>query len=61
MAAIVRCNCGAKYKRTDTKFLVPQTGAAFCKICGATLEAWPESGHVPSFELLKRPNEQPGE
>src|SRR5258708_35831796 len=24
MATIVRCNCGAEYKRTETKFLVPQ-------------------------------------
>ena len=57
MATIVECNCGAKYRRTDTKFLVPHTGAAFCKICGTTLEAWRESSHVPSFELLKLPNE----
>jgi hypothetical protein len=30
MAAIVRCNYGAGYKRTETKFLVPRTGDAVC-------------------------------
>jgi hypothetical protein len=43
MATIVQCNCGAGYKRTEAKFLVPHTGLASCKVCGATLEAWLES------------------
>jgi hypothetical protein len=46
MATIVRCNCGAEYKRTETKFLLP-------------LEASWESTHVPSFELVKRPDSKP--
>src|SRR5258707_15181143 len=48
--------CGAEYKRTETKFLVPHTGHASCKVCGATLESWLESTHVPAFELVKRPD-----
>src|SRR6266851_708513 len=39
MATIVQCDCGAEYKRTETKFLVPHTGHASCKVCGATLES----------------------
>jgi hypothetical protein len=60
MATIVQCNCGAEYKRTEAKFLVPHTGHASCKVCGATLEAWLESTHVATFELVKRPDEKPG-
>src|SRR5467141_538095 len=30
MATIVQCDCGAEYKRTETKFLVPHTGHASC-------------------------------
>jgi hypothetical protein len=56
MATIVRCNCGAEYKRTETKFLVPHTGDA---VCGAALESWWNSTHVPSFELVKRPDGKP--
>ena len=56
MATIVRCNCGAEYKRTETKFLVPHTGDAVCAVCGAALESWWKSTHVPSFELIKRPD-----
>ena len=59
MATIVRCNCGAEYKRTEAKFLVPHTGHASCKVCGATLESWLESTHVATFELVKRPDESP--
>src|ERR1700687_6154955 len=59
MATIVRCNCGAEYKRTETKFLVPHTGDAGCTVCGAALESWSESTHVPSFELVKRPDGNP--
>src|SRR3979411_2035010 len=59
MATIVRCNCGAEYKRTEAKFLVPHTGHASCKICGATLESWLESTHVATFELIKRPDGMP--
>ena len=33
MATIVRCNCGAEYKRTETKFLEPHTGDAVCTVC----------------------------
>jgi hypothetical protein len=45
---------------TEAKFLVPHTGHASCKICGATLESWLESTHVATFELVKRPDEKPG-
>jgi hypothetical protein len=47
MVTIVRCNCGAEYKRTEAKFLVPHTGHASCKVCGATLESWLESTTLP--------------
>src|SRR5260370_39149624 len=59
MATIVRCNCGAEYKRTETKFLVPHTGDAVCTVCGAALESWWTSTHIPSFELVKRPDGRP--
>src|SRR5882757_1743427 len=59
MATIVRCNCGAEYKRTETKFLVPHTGDAVCTVCGAALESWWKSTHIPSFELVKRPDGKP--
>ena len=59
MATIVRCNCGAEYKRTEDKFLAPHTGGAVCTVCGAALEAWWESIHVPSFELIKHPDREP--
>jgi hypothetical protein len=52
MAAIVQCNCGAEYRRTEEKFLAPHTGDA---VCGAGLESWLESTHVPSYELVERP------
>ena len=59
MATIVRCNCGAEYKRTEEKFLVPHTGDAVCMVCGAALESWWKSTHIPSFELVKRPDRGP--
>src|SRR4030095_11597607 len=59
MATIVRCNCGAEYKRTEDKFLVPHTGDAVCTVCGAALESWWTSTHIPSFELVKRPGGRP--
>ena len=59
MATIVRCNCGAEYKRTEEKFLVPQTGDAVCKVCRAALESWWNGTHIPSFELVKRPDGRP--
>jgi len=59
MATIVQCNCGAEYRRTEEKFLVTHTGGESCKICGATLEAWWETTHVPSFALIKRPDGKP--
>jgi hypothetical protein len=55
MAAIVQCNCGAEYRRTEEKFLAPHTGDAVCTVCGAALESWLESTHVPSYELIERP------
>ena len=55
MATIVRYNCGAEYRRTEEKFLVPHTGDAICAVCGAALESWLESDHVPSYELIERP------
>jgi hypothetical protein len=55
MATIVQCNCGAEYRRTEEKFLVPHTGDAVCTVCGAALESWSESTHVPTYELIERP------
>jgi hypothetical protein len=59
MTTIVQCDCGAEYKRTETKFLVPHTGHATCKVCAATLESWLGTTHVPTFELVKRPDGKP--
>jgi hypothetical protein len=59
MAAIVQCNCGAEYRRTEEKFLVPHMGDAVCAICGAALESWSESTHVPTYELIERPDRKP--
>ena len=59
MTTIVQCDCGAEYKRTETKFLVPHTGHAPCKVCGATLKSWLGTTHVPIFELVKRPDGKP--
>jgi len=59
MATIVQCDCGAEYKRTETKFLAPHTGHASCKVCGATLESWLGTTHVATFELVKRPDGKP--
>ncbi|MCP1845209.1 hypothetical protein ACVIHI_001870 [Bradyrhizobium sp. USDA 4524] len=61
MATIVQCNCGAEYRRTEEKFLVPHTGDAICTVCGAALESWLEATHVPTYELIERPDrKQPG-
>jgi len=59
MATIVRCNCGAEYERSEAKFLMPHTGHVSCEGCGAVLESWVESTHVPTFELVKRPDGKP--
>jgi hypothetical protein len=59
MATIVQCNCGAEYRRTEEKFLVPHTGDAVCTVCGAALESWRESTHVPTYELIERPERKP--
>jgi hypothetical protein len=59
MATIVQCNCGAEYRRTEEKFLVPHTGDAVCAACGGALESWQESTHVPSYELIERPDRKP--
>src|SRR5689334_5708343 len=56
MATIVQCNCGAEYRRTEEKFLVPHTGDAICAVCGAALESWSESTHVPIYDLIERPD-----
>ena len=56
MVTIVQCDCGAEYRRTEEKFLVPHTGDAICAVCGAALESWSESTHVPIYELIKRPD-----
>jgi hypothetical protein len=56
METNVRCDCGAEYRRTEEKFLVPHTGEATCEVCGAVLESWSENTHVPSFELVRLPN-----
>jgi hypothetical protein len=42
---------------------VPHTGNAVCTVCTvcrAALESWWKSTHVPSFELVKRPEGKPG-
>jgi len=36
--------------------LVPHTGDAICAVCGATLESWSESTHVPIYKLIERPD-----
>jgi hypothetical protein len=59
MVTIVQCTCGAEYSRTEEKFLVPHTGDAVCKICGAALESWRETTHVPMYELIERPEKKP--
>jgi hypothetical protein len=59
MATIVQCNCGAEYRRTEEKFLVPHTGDTVCTVCGAALESWWESTHVPTYELIERPDRKP--
>jgi hypothetical protein len=53
MTSTIACRCGAKYQRTDTKFLVTHKGDAFCEHCGAVLESW-DSTHVPSFKPVAR-------
>jgi hypothetical protein len=59
MATIVQCNCGAEYRRTEEKFLVPHTGDAVCTVCGAALESWWKSTHVPTYEPIERPDRKP--
>ena len=59
MVTIVQCNCGAEYRRTEEKFLVPHTGDAICAVCGAALESWSENTHVPIYELIERPDRKP--
>ena len=54
----IKCNCGAEYNRADTKFLITHKGDAFCEVCGSILESW-DSTHVPSFELIRRPDGEP--
>jgi hypothetical protein len=56
MDTIVKCDCGAEYKRTEAKFLMPHTGHVSCEVCGAVLESWLESTHFATFELVKRPD-----
>ena len=60
MSTIVQCNCGAEYRRTEEKFLIPHTGDAVCMVCGPALESWLESTHVPTYELIERPDSKPG-
>jgi hypothetical protein len=61
MATIVQCSCGAEYRRTEEKFLAPHTGDAVCTVCGAALESWWKSTHVPTYELIERPTESSSE
>jgi hypothetical protein len=56
---LFNANCGAEYRRTEEKFLVPHTGDAVCAACGGALESWQESTHVPSYELIERPDRKP--
>jgi hypothetical protein len=60
MATIVQCNCGAEYRRTEDKFLVPHTGDAICAVCGAALESWSERTHVPIYELIEHRDRKTG-
>ena len=60
MSTIVQCNCGAEYRRTEEKFLEPHTGDAVCEVCGAALESWWSSTHVPTYELIERPRTESG-
>ena len=39
MERIVKCDCGAEYKRTEAKFLMPHTGHVSCEVCGVSLTA----------------------
>src|SRR5437773_2682117 len=55
MATIVRCNCGAEYRRTEEKFLVPHTGDAVCTVCGAALESWWKAPTFRFTNLLNVP------
>jgi hypothetical protein len=51
-------NCSMQLRRrvqTEEKFLVPHTGDAVCTVCGAALESWWNSAHVPTYELIERP------
>ena len=59
METIVKCDCGAEYKRTEAKFLMPHTGHVSCEVCGAVLDSWLESTHFATFELVKRPDRKP--
>ena len=56
METVVQCNCGAEYKRTEGKFLIPDTGHASCEVCGEVLESWLDSTHFATFQLVKRPD-----
>ena len=58
MATIVQCNCGAEYRRTEEKFLVPHTGDAVCAVCGAALKivagGRPTSPHTSLLNARRR-------
>ena len=56
---VVRCECGAEYKRIEPTCLMPHSGHVSCEVCGAVLESWAESTHVATFELVKRPDGKP--
>src|SRR5260370_39872354 len=58
MATIVQCNCGAEYRRTEEKFLVPHTGDAVCTVCGAALESWREKHHHPTHANVDSPEKE---
>jgi hypothetical protein len=34
-------------------------GDAVCRVCGAALDSWRESTHVPIYELIERPERKP--
>jgi hypothetical protein len=59
METIVKCDCGAEYKRTEAKFLMPHTSHVSCEVCGALLESCLESTHFATLELVKRPDRKP--
>ena len=60
MATIVQCNCGAEYRRTEEKFLVPHTGDAVCTVCGAALRIVAGKHPCSHIRTYRTPREKAG-